>query len=104
MGVVDILTASGVQYRQTRWTRPPSGTYAVYMDDLDVDGPDYLNRITTHNITIELYETAPDDTSEAAIETALDEAGQHYTKQARYWIQSEQLYQVIYEFTYFTKG
>lgn len=101
--VVDILTASGVQFRETRWTKPPAGTYAVYMDDVDVDGPDNLNRIYSHNTTIELYEPAPDDASEEGIEAALTAAGQHYIKQARYWIQTEQLYQVIYEFSYIEK-
>lgn len=102
--IESILTASGVAYRQTRWTRPPAGTYAIYMDDVDADGPDGYNRIFSHDITIELYEPTPDDASEVAIERAITDAGLHWTKQARYWIQEEQVYQVIYEFTYYEKG
>lgn len=104
MAVIDdILTASGVQFRETRFTKPPAGTYAVYTDDVDADGPDNLNRIYTHGITVELYSPTPDAEAEAAVEAAIDAAGLHWTKQARYWIQEEQLYQVIYEFTYYTK-
>lgn len=98
-----ILTAAGIEFRQTRFPSPPAGTYAVYMDDVSTDGPDYLNRIYTHDYTIEVYEPTPDDAAEQAIEAAIDAAGLRWTKQDRYWLQSEQRYQVIYEFTYIEK-
>lgn len=98
--IKNILTAAGIEFRQTRFPSPPAGTYAVYMDDVSTDGPDYINRIYTHDYTIEVYEPTPDDAAEQAIEAALDAAGLRWTKQSRYWLQSEQRYQVIYEFTY----
>lgn len=101
--VNNILDTAGIRYRETRFPRPPAGTYAVYMDDVSTDGPDGLNLIQTHDITIELYEPQPDDAAEAALEAAMDAAGLRWTKQARYWLQDEQMYQVIYEFTYYTK-
>ena len=101
--VNNILTQAGVNYRRTRFPQPPAGTYAVYMDDVSTDGPDDLNLIQTHDITVELYEPAPDDATEAAIEEAMDAAGVRWQKQDRFWIQEEQRYQVVYEFTYFTK-
>lgn len=103
MKVDDILTASGVKYRQARFPKPPLETYAVYMDDVSADGPDGINRIYTHDYTVEVYEPAPDDTAEAAIEAAIDAAGLPWTKQDRYWLQDVQRYQVIYEFTYIEK-
>lgn len=103
MVVDDILTTAGVKYRETRFLKPPPGTYAVYMDDVTADGPDGINRIFTHDITVEVYEPAPDGATEAAIEAAINAAGLPWTKQSRYWIQSEQLYQVIYEFSYIEK-
>lgn len=102
--IIEILTASGVPFRRSRFLKPPAGTYAVYMDDIaNTDGPDGINRIFTHDITVELYEPGPDDASELAIEKALNESGVRWTKQDRYWIQEEQRYQVIYEFDYMTK-
>lgn len=98
-----ILDAAGVPGRESRFIKPPAGTYAVYMDDVETDGPDGMNRIFTHNITLEVYEAKPDDEAEAAIEGALDAKGLHYTKQSRYWLQTEQRYQVIYEFSYIIK-
>lgn len=101
--IKNILTAAGIEFRQTRFPSPPKDTYAVYMDDVSTDGPDYINRIYTHDYTIEVYEPTPDDAAEQAIEAALDAAGLRWTKQSRYWLQSEQRYQVIYEFTYTEK-
>ncbi len=98
-----ILTAAGVKYKRTRFLSPPAGTYAVYMDDVETDGPDGIPAIFTHNYTIEVYEPTPDDAIEAAIEAQLKAAGVQWTKQDRYWLQDVQRYQVIYEFTHIEK-
>lgn len=99
-----ILTAAGIPFRRSRFSSPPKETYAVYTDDVTADGPDGTNRIFNHDITVEVYEPTPDDTAEAAIEAALDTQGLHWTKQDGYWLQTEQRYQVIYEFSYITKN
>lgn len=102
-----ILTGAGFiknqTYRETMFKKPPKSTYAIYNDTKTVRGPDYVNAITEHEVNIELYEYAPDPDAEAAIEAQLDAFGQMYIKQNRYWINEEQLYQVIYEFNYLTK-
>ena len=101
--VTDILTASGLPFKESRFMDPPGVTYAVYMDDVTTDGPDGLPLIFTHDITVELYEPIPDPVSEIAMEKAITEAGLQYTKQARYWLDSTRRYQVIYEFSYIEK-
>lgn len=101
--VNNILTAAGIKFRRSRFPEPPAETYAVYMDDVDADGPDGMNRIFTHNITVEVYEPKPDDVAEAALEAVLDAAGVRWTKQDRYWLQDVQRYQVVYEFSYIIK-
>lgn len=99
-----ILKASGVKFRESRFLKPPAGeAYAVYMDDVDTDGPDYEVRIFRHSVTVELYAPKPDPKAESAIETAIKAEGLHYRKQARYWIQEEQRYQTIYEISYIEK-
>lgn len=90
-------------YRETYFKTPPASTYAVYNDTKTVRGPDYVNAITHHEVNIELYSSAPDPASELAIETQFDAVGMPYIKQSRYWINQEQLYQVIYEFNYSEK-
>lgn len=98
-----ILKPTGLPYRETRFVKPPAGTYVIYMDDVETDGPDGQARILTHSITLEVYEQRPDDAAEKAIEDALTAAGLQWRKQARYWLQTEQRYQVIYEFEYIEK-
>lgn len=102
--VGEILAAAGIQERGSRFTKPPAGTYAVWFDDIDTDGPDGMPpQIFTHSVTIELYEPKKDAAAEAALETAMGTRGLHWTKQDRLWIQSEQMYQTIYEFDYTEK-
>ena len=101
--IIAILDAAGVPYRRTRFLKPPAETYAIYMDDISTDGPDGVNRIFTHDITVEVYEPDPDDEAEAAIEAAMDILGVQWTKQDRYWLQDAQRYQVVYEFSYIVK-
>ena len=100
-----IMQAAGIPYRRTRYTGPPATAYAVYTDDVATDGPDGINAIHTHDYTVELYTHNPEeaDTAEASVEKALDAAGKGWSKQDRYWLQSEQLYQTVYEFTHIEK-
>lgn len=106
-----IMTASGVQFRPTRWPRPPAGTYAVIFDDVDRDAADrvtpptsgVLPAVIKHNGTIEVYEDKPDPDAEAAIEAAINAQGLSWTKQDRYWLQDAQRYQVVYELSYVDK-
>jgi len=101
--VNEILTAAGVKYRRGRLTGKKAPTEAVYLDDITTDGPDDLPLIRRHDITVELYEDRPDAAAEKALEDAISAAGLQWTKQDRYWLQTEQMYQVIYEFFYYEK-
>lgn len=102
--VNDIFDEAGIPYRRGRFTGAKAATYAVYMDDLASEGADRSpHLIIRHDITIELYESKPDDAAEAALENAISARGAQWIKQDRIWLQTEQLYQVIYEFSYFEK-
>lgn len=103
----DILTASGIPYRQGRFLNPPATTYGVYFDDCDTSrGPDPqpgAPLLVRHDIMVELYEPKADPDAEAALETQLIAAGLHWTKNDREWLQNVQRYQAVYEFTYYEK-
>lgn len=102
--IKELLTASGIPYRQGRFLHPPAVTYGVYFDDQATDpGPDPLPgapQVIRHDVMVELYEPKPDPDAETALETELTARGLHWTKEDRYWLQNAQRYQVIYEFTY----
>ena len=105
--VKKILTESGFidgeTFKETRFLSPPKTTYAVYEDSFTRRGADNLNLIKDHDYTIELYSYTPDPEAEARIEEILDKYGIEYEKSSRYWIESEQLYQVVYTFNFIEK-
>ncbi len=98
-----LFKAAALPARPAQWADPPKVTYAVYFDDATASGPDGLNWLYTHDVTVELYEPTQDAAAEAAFEAALNAQGIPWTKQARYWLRDVQRYQVIYEFTYIEK-
>lgn len=102
--VKEILDVTGLPYKESRFLKPPSKTYAIYHDAINRRGGDNINLLSQHDVTIELYEYEPDPESEALIEKTLDALGIEYDKQPRYWIQDQQLHQVVYDFTYHQKG
>lgn len=105
--VKKILTAAGFieneTFRETRFIKPPRTTYAIYLDSYERRGADNLNLVRDHSYTIELYSYFPDSDAESKIEVALDALGIAFDKTERYWIQSEQLYQIVYTFNYIEK-
>ena len=106
--IENILTAAAVEFARGRFITMPKGTHAVYFDDVETETADPvasegLPRIYHHSVTVELYEPAPDDAAESAIEAELNARGLPWAKQDRYWLKDLQRYQVIYEFTYHTK-
>lgn len=105
--VKEVLTGAGFvegeTFRETRFLKPPRTTYAVFMDSFTRRGADGLNLIKDHNYTIELYSYAPDPEAEARIEKSFDDLGLEYEKDDRFWIQEEQLYQVVYTFDFVEK-
>ena len=100
--VKKILTGAGFvegkTFKETRFLKPPNTTYAIFLDSFKRRGADGLNLITEHNYTIELYSYSPDPKAEAKIEAMFDTLGIEYEKESRYWIEEEQLWQVIYSF------
>ena len=105
--VKKILTGAGFEenktFKETRFLKPPKTTYAVYEDSFTRRGADGVNLLKEHSLTIELYCYAPDPDAEARIEAMLDNLGIEYNKDPRYWLESEQLYQVVYTFDFIEK-
>ena len=105
--VKQILTGAGFvegkTFRETRFISPPKTTYAVFMDSFKRRGADGFNLIKSHNYTIELYSYTPDPEAESRLEATLDTYGIEFSKDDRYWIEEEQLYQVVYTFDFIEK-
>ena len=106
--VNDILIQAGFiknkTFKETCFLQPPKETYCVYHDSYERRGGDNINLIKEHDITIEMYQYTPDSQKELALEHVFDLLGIEYTKQERYRLTDEQLYQVVYDFSYIEKG
>ncbi len=111
MLINDILTKAGFieneTFKQTCFKYPPKNDYCIYIDDVFSHGDDKKIRISEHNITFELYSRTPPTESEKKIESALKFYSSNflngYKKQSRMWLETEQLYQTVYEFDFIIK-
>ena len=101
--LTDAGFVNGKTFKETRFVSPPKTTYAVFMDSFTRRGADSLNLIKEHTYTIELYSYTSDPEAESRIEAALDHYGIEFSKADRYWIDEEQLYQVVYAFNFIEK-
>jgi hypothetical protein len=105
--VKKILTGAGFEedktFKETRFLKPPKTTYAVYEDSFTRRGADGLNLLKEHTCTIELYCYEPDPGAEARIEAMLDSFGIEFNKDPRYWLESEQFWQIVYTFDFVEK-
>lgn len=98
--VVDILEKTSIPFKETRFNKAPSTTYAIYTDSITRRGGDTKNLLVDHRIFIELYSTTIDLDSEKKLEDELDARCLNYDKSERVWFEDEQKYQVIYDFNY----
>lgn len=98
-----ILEPVGIPFTESHFYKPPSTTHAVYNDAVERRGGDNINLVSQHDVEIELYSYEPDPETEKAIEDQFDALGIEYTKAPRYWLQTEQMFQTLYDFTYYEK-
>lgn len=105
--VKTILTLAGFvegkTFKETRFITPPKSTYAIFTDSVTRRGSDDSNLVEEHSSTIELYSTARDKDAETRLDNALDSLGIDYDKSELYWLESEQLYQRVYDLDYILK-
>lgn len=105
INIKELLDASGLQYRKTKFVSPPkAASYLVWSDEKSNVGPDMCpSMLRKHNITLELYEYKPDEAAEAQLEAALDDADIEWNCSDRTWIEKEQIYEVVYSFSFLEK-
>lgn len=94
----EILTAAGITHKETRFLVPPQETYAVWLKEESVRGPDEKNLICVEDFTIELYAKRVDPAAEASIEAELMTRAIQYDKSERIWLASEELFQTVYSY------
>lgn len=94
--LADILESTGFPVAYLQFKSPPVAPYIVYYaEDDDNFAADNVVYYAATNYIIELYSDLKDPASEALIEAALTANDMYYEK-TEAWIESEELYQVVY--------
>jgi hypothetical protein len=96
------LETTGMKAAELRFLKPPSRPYIIFLDNKEVRGAATRNCIANRDITIELYSDKIDNEAEQKIEDLLNEKAIEYTKD-RTWIDSEKLFQTLYDFNLIEK-
>ena len=92
-----LLKTTGLPVAYHHFTSPPSPPYVVYLFSYSSNfGADNKVHSQADNYQVELYTKTKDPTSEALIEGLLD-AHEIYWDKTETYIDSEGLYQVLYE-------
>lgn len=99
----EIIASLPFKVRETRFLKPPDSTYGVYQIDRQFRGCDRHIGICNDDITFYIVEFSPDDQAERLFEAELIRRGVEFEKQARSWLESEKIYEVIYNFTIIKK-
>lgn len=97
--LLTLLKTSGLPVAYHHFAEPPEPPYVVYLfaqsDNFGADNKVYSKADGYH---VELYTTKKDPVSEALLEGVLD-AAEIYWEKSEFYIESEKLYQVLYEIT-----
>lgn len=98
--LVKMITAMGIPFAYDHFAEGegPDPPFLCYLlpgsDNFSADGKVYLK---ISEVRIELYTDSKDLAMEGRVEDALDAAGIFYNK-SETWIDSEKLYEVLYQF------
>ncbi|MGH4125098.1 MAG: hypothetical protein ACREV6_19455 [Clostridium sp.] len=96
------LGTTGLKVSEERFLKPPPFPYVIFMDGTEVSGADDKNCIADRSISIELYSLKVDHISEKAIEDLLNEKVIKY-KRNRTWLDTEMMFETMYDFNLIEK-
>ena len=92
-----VLQGSGVPFAYRKWETAPKPPYGVYLlvseSNMYADGELYFH---IGQYQVELYTAKKSPATEKKVEAALAAAGIPYAK-SEYYIESEKLYEILYE-------
>jgi len=92
------LETTNLKVFEERVLKPPPFPYVIFTEYNEISGADNKNSIATRDISIEFYSVNIDRTSESLIETLLNEKAINYIKD-RLWIDTEMMFETVFDFT-----
>ena len=91
------METTELKVAEERFIKPPSLPYIIFTDTTDIGGADNKNCIANREISIELYSLKVDLVSETLITNLLNEKAIKY-KRDRIWIDTQGMFETIYDF------
>jgi hypothetical protein len=91
------LETTGLKVSEERFLKPPPLPYIVFTENKDVSGSDDKNCIASRDISIELYALKVDHPSEDLIESLLNQKAISF-KRDRLWLDTEMMFETVYDF------
>lgn len=93
---------TGLPTAEVAFTKPQKLPFIAILDRTDEDGDDYHARVMSHDLTVELYTERIDHEHEKKLEAAFTKQNWKISKD-RTWIQSEKMFETIYNTNFMEK-
>jgi len=102
LDIKEWLEAIGLKVSEEEFSMPPPFPYIIFRDATGISGSDNRNCIADRGISVELYSLKVDHISEQSIENLLNEKPVSF-KRDRVWIDTEKMFETIYDFNFVEK-
>ena len=102
INVKEMLEETGLNVAENCFFRPPSLPYIVFLEEENNSGADNKICISERTITVELYSSKINKEKENELEEILIKNYIEFRKN-RTWIDSEKLFQTLYDFNLYEK-
>lgn len=102
INVKEMLEETGLKVAENCFFKPPALPYIVFLEDSNCSGADNKICILERDITVELYSSRINREKENELEEILIKNSIEFSKD-RTWIDSEKIFQTVYEFNLYEK-
>ncbi len=97
-----MLEETGLKVAENCFLRPPALPYIVFLENSNFSGADNKICLLERDITVELYSSKIEREKEKAVEEILIKNSVEFSKE-RTWIDSEKIFQTVYDFNLYEK-
>jgi hypothetical protein len=97
-----MLEETGLKVAENCFLKPPALPYIVFLENSNFSGADNKICLLKRDITVELYNSKINREKEKEVEEILIKNSIEFSKE-RTWIDSEKIFQTVYDFNLYEK-
>ncbi|MDU2291404.1 MAG: hypothetical protein E7D69_15200 [Clostridium celatum] len=102
INVKAMLEETGLKVAENCFLKPPALPYIVFLENSNFSGADNKICLLKRDITVELYNSKINREKEKEVEEILIKNSIEFSKE-RTWIDSEKIFQTVYDFNLYEK-